>query len=449
MKFLIFLKRLVRQFPKLVFVVTVLAVSTGLFALWWFKRSVVGGRSSVADISRQVALIESKPERLLLVENDLYDVDSGTVIFPNWLKNGMPRRLFYDKTAKKFIAQYETGFIRYAATGEEDARLLMLSKPAFADDYKWMVFAKEREVWRADIDWLLFKIINEKKLTAIDQFFAGSFADNIQFGTEKTLIVRNVGKVLRVNLETGDVKPMRFVVEGLKKRHSPDSKFVVGVEGGQFYCYDVDADAAKTIDIGKGVVNNFQWLGNDRCIALAASKTVILYDRLQHTLTELIKLPSPNSRMGELSPGGRFIFTIGRGGALLLDLEQKTASVVTGGAGVRWVSADTFAFSREIPDSDLRGTWLQTVGHRERRVSPTPYLVVGNEAKMLKLPEAGFLIYSAKSGLFKMRLDGTDVSEVVKLPRAANAVMGIRPWDPGTLNEGELPGGEISDSPGP
>jgi hypothetical protein len=433
----VLLKRLVRQFPKWAFVATLLMVSTALFSFWWFTRSgkkTARPQAAVEDVGPKLALIASKWDRLVLVDNDLYDLDSGQVVFRNWLQDGVPLRLFYDATAKKIVAEYERGFIHYSLDGREEVRLAQTNKAVFSNDLKWAVFAKEKEVWRADIDWQAFKFTNERKVTSIEQFNEANFADNVVLLAQQTLVVRNFNALLRVNLETGSVKPMRIPLNNIGKRRSPDGKWVVGVQGVQFYCYDVDADDAKRIPIGRNAMTDFQWLGNDKCLGLAAGKAVVLYDRLSHSLTEVAALPFSCFRLGDPSPAGRFVFAAGgidgRNGALV-DLEKKTAERVSGGAGIAWVSNDTFAFSREVPDSDLRGTWLQTAGQAERRVSPEPYLVTNGGAQLLVLPIPNLVVYVTHHQLTRMNSSGTGLSEMTALSRPPSRTLGIQKWKTG------------------
>ena len=374
-------------------------------------------------------MIEGREGRLLVVDNDLYDLDSGAVLATGWLEKGMPEKLFYDSETKKFIAQYERGFVRYASNGAAEATLGFKFKPALSDDLKAMVFVKGKDIWRAEIDWKEFKLANERKVTAIEQFNEASFAENIILGTEKTLVVRNLMKLLRVNLETGDVKPVRMNIGGIRKHRSPDGKSVVGFEKGQFYCYDVDSDDTNTIPVaGRGVMNDYQWLGDERCVAIASGTKVVQYDRRSHTLTEVAALPFPCMKMGEPSPEKRFVFCVGGSKGALVDLEKKTAAQVGGGAGICWVSNDTFAFSRELPDSDLRGTWLQTVGEGERRVSTEPYLVGKAGPDLMSLKSAGVVIFATKHGLFKMKPDGTGVEKFGKLAHPPARALGIQEW---------------------
>jgi hypothetical protein len=421
-----------KPLTKYGFIILAMIAGTVAFVSWWYvhrlKQAIWEGRPTpVEDIRPQLALLESKLGRLLLVDNDLYELDGGKLIFKNWLKEKTPQRLFYDSPAKKFIAQYERGFVRYTLNGAEEATLSQKNKPAFSDDLKWAVYAKEKDIWRADVDWKAFKLVNERKVTSIGQFSDLYLADNIVVGTEKTLLVHNMNKVLHVNLETGAVKPMQVSLDGIRKRKSPDSKGVVGLENGKFYFYEVDTDDAKYFPVGRGAINDYQWLGNGKCVAIAAMKTVIQYDREKRTLTEVVTLPFQCNRIGEPSPDGRFVFCT-RGGGVLVDVVEKTATPVKAGAGVCWVSKDTFAFAREVPDSDLRGTWLQTVGEGERRVSPEPYLVTKKGAELMVVKSAGLVVFVTKQGISKMKPDGTEVAVLMKLPHPPSFVQDIEDW---------------------
>jgi hypothetical protein len=154
----------------------------------------------------------------------------------------------------------------------------------------------------------------------------------------------------------------------------------------------------------------------------------MLFDRTQDTVSEIVTLPSQLSKIGEPSPDGRFVFCAGRGSGVLVDLEQKSATAISGGVGIHWISKDTFAFSREVPDTDLRGTWLQTAGESERRVSPEPYLVGKGGGFIMSLPNLEMAVFATKHGLSKMKLDGTEVVELLKLPAPPAQVLDIQEW---------------------
>jgi hypothetical protein len=81
-----------------------------------------------------------------------------------------------------------------------------------------------------------------------------------------------------------------------------------------------------------------------------------------------------------------------------------------------------------VPDSDLRGTWLQTAGEGERRVSPDPYLVGKLGGFIMPLPSGDTIVLATKHGLSKMKPDGSVVAELVKLAQPPSQVLGIQDW---------------------
>jgi hypothetical protein len=425
--------RLIKQFPKFALVLGLVVGSSVAFGFWWFGRSpkktvttASQQAEAVESLRPKLALIETKSDHLLLVDNNLYDLDSGSVVFTNWLRYPGPDALFFDSARKKVIARYERGYVRYSLEGKEEATLGQKFPTAFSDDLKWAVYVKEKDLWRADIDWSAFAFQNDRRLTSIEQFHDQVFA-NVILSTDNVAVVRNLNQLLRINLETGEVNPTRLPSGGLGKNRSPNGRYMVGIERGQFYCYDVETNDSKTIAIGKGVFNDYQWLGNDKCAAIAAMKTVVLYDRQQNTLVEIATLPTQCFKIGEPSPDGRYVFCMGIGNGVLVDLHDKSAVPVTGGAGVAWISNDTFAFSREIPDSELRGMWLQTVGEGERRISPDPYLV-SQRGPMMLGTASGIIVYATKHGLTKMKPDGTGLGDSIRAAYPLMRILAIERW---------------------
>lgn len=424
--------RLIRNFPRIALITVVLVGSTALFGMWWLKyrvrHALYDARPElVEDIRPKVEKVEAKHERLLLVDNDLYDFDNGALVFQGWLKKGSPMALFYDAEAKKIIGRYEPGFVRYSLDGTEEAVLVQTYPPVFADDLKWVVYAKDKDLWRADINWREFKFANEKRLTSVEQFNERFFAQNVLLGTDHIFVVRNMNSLLRVNFDTGAVKPTRLPAGSNLKRRSPQGRFLPGVENGRFYCYDVDSEDSKGFAVN-GIVNDCLWLENERCVLILGGKRIGIYDCAKNTLEAVTDLPVAGGMLSEPSPSGRYLFATGfKGETILLDLIEKNARLVKGGDGVTWISPDTFTYSREVPDSELRGMWMQKVGEAERRVSPQPYLV-GKGGAMLMVSPAGLVVYATKDGLSRINVDGTEPSQMIKLRRAPVRVMGMAEW---------------------
>jgi len=431
------LRRLFQTVPKYAFAALILLIGVGSFAFWKLKKKVEAPASNIAakavDDAGELPSIESASDVLVLADNDLYDVAKGQLLRRGWLKHGMPLKLFRLPGEKKFLAQYERGFIRYDLEGGVDAELPNLPAPAVADDYKWAVFSRGGDIYRVDIDWPAMKLVHERRVSAIGGFHDRFFADNIIIGTDKTLIVRNANRLVNVNMETGAVKPMDLSQQQIIKRRSPDSKRVTGLEKGNFYCYEVDTDKADLHPVGRGAINDYQWLDNGRCVAIAAMRTVILYDVAAKTLTEVAALPSPCNEIGEPSPDGRFVFCGGKGTGVLVDTLNKTATSVSGGAGIKWISGDTFAFARDIQDSDLRGTWTQKVGQEEKRVSAEPFMVEKTGSLIMAIPSSDVVVFATKTSLSKVNAHSGEVQKIATLVRPvtgpAPRAVAVQQWN--------------------
>ena len=404
---------LAKQFPKYALVFGIVIGSTALFAFWWIFHSRPKSPAQIRDNTTELAAIreraakaEARIDYLFLADADLYDAGTGECLFKNWLHGDNPTRLFFDSKSRKILGQFEQGFARYTFDGTREATMMMATSPVFFDDFKRVAFAKGKNVWVADADWQNFRFANERQVTTIDSFYEQHFAENILLLTSKTLVVRNLNNLLRVNLETGNVKPMGMPLVNIAKQRSPDSRWVLGTQNGQFFCYDVDADDAKTIPIGRNGIADYQWLGNDKCVMLANRQSIALYDRLTHTITPITNLPFPCFKIAKPSPDGRFLFAAGglggRDGALV-DLEKKTANRINGGTGIAWVSNDTYVCSRDVVDSQWRGTWCRTAGISEKKISPEPFLASANGAEhLLVLLPADLVILRTPHGLKKI-----------------------------------------------
>jgi hypothetical protein len=424
-----------RKAPKVALVLAIIVGSTLIFGIWWIRhraeqKAVITAPVIFEDNSRKVGRIEAAPEHMLFVDNDLYDVDTGERLFRNWLKDGEPRKLFWEPDTKTVLAQYERGFVRYAPDGTEKGRFVSKYPFGLSDDFKWIVYSQNKDVWRADIDWTALQLTNERQVTNVERFDDAFFAQNILLGSDHVLIARAGMQDVRVNFDNGEVHPTRLPMQDIGKRKSPNGKKIVGVENNRFYCYDLDSDLAKEIPVGRLGINDYQWLGNDKCACIVNSKAVVLYDRIKDTLRDVVNLPMPCNQIGAPSPDGRFAFCLGRGKGVVVDFEKKTAIPVVGGVGLRWVTDDTFAFSREITDSSLRGTWLQTVGEDERRISLEPYLVHSAGGEVMEIKAAQMIVFATEHGLWKAVIDGTEAAQTVSLPKPSSLVLKLlrRSW---------------------
>jgi hypothetical protein len=417
-----------RKAPKIALVLAIIVGSTLIFGIWWIRhraesKAAINAPAVIEDDTRKISRIEAAPDHVLFVDNDLYDLDTGERLFRNWLKEGQPRKLFWESDSKTILAQYEKGFIRYAPDGTEKARLVLEYPFGLSNDYKWLLFARNKDIWRADIDWTNLQLTNERQVTNVERFDDAYFGQSILLGSDHILIVRAGMQIVRVNLDNSEVHPTRMPMLDIGKRKSPNGENIVGVQNGQFYCYNLDSDLAKEVSVGRLGINDYQWLGNDKCACIVDGKAVVLYDRIANTLGEVVNLPLRCVRIGAPSPDGRFAFCLGNGKGVLIDFEKKSAIPITGGVGLRWVSPDTFAFSREIADSSLRGIWLQTVGEDERRISLEPYLVHDSGGEIMAVKTAQMIVFATDHGLSTSNFAGTNTKQTVSLVRPPSLVL--------------------------
>ncbi len=439
--------KIVRSFPKIAIVLFVILGSTAAFALWWLARphgkppppQMVTGPETPIPSTPPPPVEETKeqktpklPEKLsslVLVGADLYDIDKGELLIPNWL-GGIPQRLFYQPETNRLMAQTERGVLRFALDGTQDGVLGGDLVPAFTHDGKFAIYVKNGDIWTAEVDWKGFRFTNERQATKIGQFYAPFFAANIMLGSEKAIVVRNQNQLVRVDLLKGDVQPVRLPLGDLAKRRSPDGRFLVGDEPKNIYAYDVETAEAKNFPTGRDRLLDFQWLDDKRCAFIVAGRGVALYDRTKNAVEEVTALPILCNKIGGPSPDGRYVFCAGRQGIVIVDVKAKTVeSFGTAGGDFGWVGAETLIYSRDVSDSSIRGTWLRTMGELERLVTADPYAVRMTDGGAIALMrEPNLVLFASRTTLYRMKPDGSELKEVAKLAKPAERIQAVEIW---------------------
>lgn len=428
--------RFLRAFPKYAIVLGIILTSTALFGGWWFLRQPKVTKHEdakpqpvkVQQMQQKAASLPEKLGWLALVGPDLYNIQTGELLFQNWLR-GLPLRVFYHPDSNRLLVQAERGIIRFGLDGKQDGVMGTDSPPAFTNDGKHAMRVKGGDIWIADVDWTGFKFTGERQATKYGQFYAPYFSANVVLASEGACIVRIQNQPLRVNLRTGDLQQMTLPITIPGKMRSPDCEMMIGDDGAKIFAYDVDDAEAKFYPRGEKM-NDAQWLNNDFCALLLAGKNVSLYDRKKNAVTTVTELPFPCTGIKEPSPDGRYVLAGSRAGILLVDIKEKRADKLGVMPGhMAWVSSDTFIFQRDVPDMSLRGTFIKTVGGEERQVMAEPYLVGHDGIASLALLEGlNFVVFSTREALFRIRPDGSELQEVVKLSRPGGVIQGVRKW---------------------
>jgi hypothetical protein len=115
---------------------------------------------------------------------------------------------------------------------------------------------------------------------------------------------------------------------------------------------------------------------------------------------------------------------------MLLNLKtMKFEALPNGVESLDWINDDTLLFPRTDSDSSLRGTWLKKVGETEQRVTPEPCLEQRNVGPIyLVLKKAGQVVFVTRHGICRVKPDGSDFAEIVKMKRLPTRLKGITEW---------------------
>jgi hypothetical protein len=427
----------VKQFPKWAIVVVVLFGSTGLFGLRWWLRSkkvpqhVTQGTASEVQASAPDRRAESLPDRvdrLFLADGDLYDSENGELIFKNWLRGSKPAFIYYQEDQKKFIGHFERGFERYNLDGTKEETLTTRYGIVVSSDLEQAVYARERDMWIAEIDWPGFKLTKERPITKLGNLPEPNMIQNTLLGSKKFILLRHRNDVLRLNLSTGESTKSRFGAGDIRPQgRSLDGSMLMGQEAGKkLFAYDLDTDTAATVPL-QTQVTGILWLKNNDGFALVGEKDVYAYSKSKNAFTKICSLPSPALKLENASPDGRFVFAQGKNTVQLVDgKEKKTTPFEQIGQKTEWISDDTLLMSNEVPDSKLRGTWVQIVGQPAQRLIGDPYLVNRDgSALFLRMPSAKEIVMASRDRLFKATSDGANLKELGTLVRPVSKIQSI------------------------
>jgi hypothetical protein len=437
--------RLIKAFPKYAIALAAFVITTGLFAYWWYflrpasdhlqnlqKNDVARGE----EVGHKVALLPAKMGWLVQVEDDLYDINTGELIFKNWLGGETPLKLMFDSASSKVIARFERGFKRYNLDGRVDATLVKSNGLIVSDEMDVAIFADQGDVWKAGIDWRDFKLTDEARATSIGGFQDNYFVQNLVLASKSALVVRNMNQLVRVNLGSGEVAPLPLRINDAAVRRSPDGGVFMGDQSGAggttLYAFDVATGQVKTKELGPQTgVTGVLWLDKDRCCILVNAQFIVVYDRTTGSFEQHMKLPTRIQQIALPSPSKRFVIALGNGSAGFVDLEKKDVITLTAAVqNLEWIDDEAVIMANTTMDSNQRGTWVMKLKQNANRVSTEPYIFADSgKGSVLALNQVGLVIFGTLNGLFKMNLGGTDAVKFANLQRPAMRLMPIEKWE--------------------
>ena len=120
----------------------------------------------------------------------------------------------------------------------------------------------------------------------------------------------------------------------------------------------------------------------------------------------------------------------GRQGIVIVDVKDKKAEPFgTPAQGFAWVSDDTLIYSREVPDTSVRGTWLRTMGSSEHLVSSEPYSIgMDGSGALALMREVNLVLFASGTTLFRMKPDGSELKNVATLTLPAKTIQAVEIW---------------------
>jgi len=412
--------RYLKQMPKLALALAVVAISTGIFALWWMFLKPKTPAEQEADraarkmeIARQQALteeIKTLQNVLFLADADLMEANSGKVLVKNFTRGNQPLAMWFDAASGKFIGRFPAGFGRFNVDGSIDKELGSRYGVQVSDDLSLAVYSEGGDIWTSEIDWKAFELVRPRRITSVGGFEDAFVLKNIMMANKDAMILQNMGQLVRVDLKSGNVTPVKMPMTQANERRSPDGGLLVGVQSGMngqtVFMYDVATDTAKTADIGQAQLTGTLWLGEKKCCLLINSKELMAYNREAGTFEKLMSLPQGFDRLAAPSPGGRFVWCLSTSGVGIADLEKKSFMPVNfPPQSLYWIGDDTLLMARDIQDSQYRGTWVQRLdGTEATRVSAEPYIfdINGPGLSVAWLKEINTVIFRSGAGTVKI-----------------------------------------------
>ncbi len=427
----------VRRFPKFVLVATVLLVSTLSFMFWWQARQAKTPEGMAARQAEQSAAeklldakVTSRLERLFIAGDHLYDSGTGELVFRDWLSSDYPSEIYYQKKERKIICRFEGRFTRYDLEGHREADMSHTNGIVVSPGLERVFFPEKGDLWISGVDWPRFALNDRRQVTKLGNLQESNMMSNVLLGSAKFLILNNMNVLLRINLETGHVAPVRLPSMNPRGR-APDGALTIGSNDlpgeNRVFAYDLDKDEAKFEGLGKEKIIDCLWLDNTKALILVNGRRVMSYDRALNSFSEVCALPAFCRRLSSPSPDKRYLFGVGEG-LILIDTKEKKAEIFKlAGQNLDWIGNDTMLITMEVPSTDHRGTWVQKVGGQPRRITTEPYLLGRDGATAVMLmPELKWAVFGTRDRLFRVNPDGDELRNGRRMFPQRSSICGFR-----------------------
>lgn len=270
----------------------------------------------------------------------------------------------------------------------------------YSPDARQLVYAKNGDLWMADIDWDLNRVRDGRRLTT-----TGVFSDTRGgWWSGENLLVGGY----RVSLRDGRVSEPKVGWFRMETRRSPDGNTILTESSDRkLRAYDLRTDAWSGLLLDGVNARSFLWLDDDRAVINNWNNEVEEFDRRRGTVARVLPERNLYDDLFARSPDGlHFMATEGRDPHRVLLIDSRSWTLTPLSAELRdvvWADADVFFFTREEP-IDMRGTWRYSVAAgAAERVSPYP------SKQLVVLPAARCAVFLANNNLWRVDLDGSNL----------------------------------------
>lgn len=409
---------LFRKFPKWAIAGSIILVSTTLFLLWWINRDAQeqpAEATPIAETGQQtnepvstVPTVEINPESMFIGDSSLYQIVGNEVqlVAEDWLEEpiGANVRVVYLPQEEVLVVTGKGGFTSFDLDGKRIGRLT-LSNGAKLDGYldeglKVAVFQKDRDIWTGDIDWRAAKVVNERQITNTGFFIGSPFFGKLIGASDKGLVYRDarLGMVW-VDLETGKTESGSLPAT---LATAPGGRFVLGDTNSrpfQLVALDIDTGQTSLHEIPTRIPQSgIGWIGQTKA-AVTLGSQIMLYDHSKREMTSLLHGQNPNQQLSMPAPpspeGNQLLVLDQSEGLFLVDIEQKQKTPIPSWpqiTGFEWLGGDAMLLIYDVPDTDLRGSWLFASGDTilEKRLFAAPLIPRMAPRSRANLPKLEF-----------------------------------------------------------
>lgn len=376
-----------KKSPKWFIAIAIVAVSTIMFAVWWFgrkseERQIAEQKVEAAEAKRDeviVADVEIDPKTMFVSGKRVYQLKGSEIVEVAGIRFDFGGELSanaivaYD--GERFLVAENARYFAYHKNGRSIGQLTLSDGSRFdghsSNDLDSAVFAKNGDIWGAEIDWGKAVLINERKVTDTGLFTLSPFTKALHAATEKALIYSDIraGR-MHVDLLTGKVEPVEMPVNCVT---SPDGKLLIGDVAGrphQFVVLDIDTQQLNQFPIPMRVnPGGFAWLNNEQS-AYAIGADIYLY-RHKHGDFEILFRGINRSQQIQLSTpsyGNEYIVANEPGTAataIKVDTEESFPLPEITATAFEWISQNAMLLISDVTDSESRGTWFYRIGSGE------------------------------------------------------------------------------------